>query len=164
MSKSLRISPAVEITFEFSLLFSSVLGLQTEVPPSQSDLIKIPCVKSHSLKQRPSNKAFDNIFPKVDEGFYFQPIFFSRKVPSIKTSWRGQESRQTAWLINRQEGKRTDWQRTIKFDYQTLSPDALYLLPAIRLWCFLNEKPGGCARSGSIRERGVPARHIDVDQ
>lgn len=51
MGKSLRISPAVEITFEFSLLFSSVLGLQTEVLPSQSDLIKIPCVKSHSLKQ-----------------------------------------------------------------------------------------------------------------
>ncbi len=66
-------------------------------------------------------------------------IFLSQ-VPSIKTSQTGQESRQTVQLINQQEGQRTGWQRTIKFDYQTLSPDALYLFPAIRLWCFLNEK------------------------
>ena len=29
--------------------------------------------------------------------------------------------------------------RTIKFDYQALSPDALHLFPAIHPGCFLNE-------------------------
>lgn len=42
--------------------------------------------------------------------------------------------------MNQQEGQRTSWLRTINFDYQTLSADALYLFPAIHLFCFLNEK------------------------
>lgn len=130
------------------------LGLQIEVPSSWSACIKLPSglkclLKSHgkwyTFKEK-GNKYFffavDNMFstpPRLMSDFIFSTLF--SQVPSIKTSWTGQENRQTAWLINQQEGQRTGWQRTIKFDYQTLSPDALYLFPAIHLWCFLNEKP-----------------------
>lgn len=84
---------------------------------------------------------------------------FSSQVPSIKASRTCRESRQTAWLINRQEGKRTGWPRTIRFDYQTLSPDALYFHPAIRLCRFLNEKPAAePVPDPSVGEESQPGR------
>lgn len=134
----------------FSIMFWE---LQTEVPPNWSACIKIPsglkCLrKSHGNRRtfKWENKVFflavDNMFstPSLELMRDFILSTFLSQVPSIKTSWMGQESRQTAWLINWQDRQRTCWQRAITFDYQTLSSDALYLFPAIRLWCFLNEK------------------------
>lgn len=170
-AKSLRISPAVKWDFSFQL---SVFRTSNRNASRLICLNQISSRLEYMLetdillkgKQWTFFPAVDNMFlkpfPRLMSDFIFS-LFFSQASP-IKTSCTGEESRQTVRLINQQEGQKTDWQRTIKFDYQTLSPDALYLFPAIRLWCFLNEKPAaGPIPDLSVGEESKPA-NTDADQ
>lgn len=158
-AKSLRISLAVKLDFSFqhnvfrTSNTQSATKLICSYQKSHLDWNKVTwvCMESEG-KQSPSFLLLITRSQHLPWGWWV--TLFSApfsQVPSIKTSWMGQESRQTSRLINRQEGQRTGWQRTIKFDYQTLSSDALYLFPAIRLLRFLNEKPA----SGPVPDLSV---------
>lgn len=95
---------------------------------------------------------------------YTSEQHYCHHLSSIKTRWMGQESRQTARLINQQEGQRTTWLRSIKFDYQTLSPDALSHFPTAHLGCFLNENSAAESVLGLSVEEESWLADTDADQ